>query len=216
MTVSPCAVGKCGYYEFHAVPLILTLGDYLLERSKFLRKLLFAHLAEVHIAVFVSVNGGKDDNRAVHIIELRMVSDIFVALGEYLRRNISVEPLMSRYFKSLCIALGLIVKLERFYVCRHGVVAELVYREPYAVCGHCVKAAQAHILYLFALIHCFPFAVNESLNPEILHLVADFFNQRGVYRASDFFEKFYIRTLFGSFYINCSVIYRYILVTGIF
>lgn len=192
------------------------MAIYLLERSKFLRKLLFAHLAEVHIAVFVSVNGGKDDNRAVHIIELRMVSDIFVALGEYLRRNISVEPLMSRYFKSLCIALGLIVKLERFYVCRHGVVAELVYREPYAVCGHCVKAAQAHILYLFALIHCFPFAVNESLNPEILHLVADFFNQRGVYRASDFFEKFYIRTLFGSFYINCSVIYRYILVTGIF
>ena len=34
----------------------------------------------------------------------------------------------------------------------------------------------------------------------------------GIYRASDFFEKFHIRTLFGSFYINCSVIYRYILV----
>lgn len=34
----------------------------------------------------------------------------------------------------------------------------------------------------------------------------------GIYRASDFFEKFHIRTIFGSFYINCSVIYRYILV----
>lgn len=34
----------------------------------------------------------------------------------------------------------------------------------------------------------------------------------GIYRASDFFEKFYIRTPFGSFYINCSVTYRYILV----
>lgn len=78
---------------------------------------------------------------------------------------------------------------------RHGVVAEFVYREPYAIRGHCVKAAQAHILYLFALIHVFSFAVNS-----------------GVYRASDFFEKFHIRTLFGSFYINCSVIYRYILV----
>lgn len=146
VTVAPCAVGKCGYYELHAVALILTLGDYFFERGQFLRKLLFAHLAEVHIAVFVPVNGGKDDNRAVHIIELRIVSGIFVALGEYLRRNISVEPLISRYFKSLCIALGLIVKLERFYVCRHGVVAELVYREPYAVCGHCVKAAHAHIM----------------------------------------------------------------------
>lgn len=34
----------------------------------------------------------------------------------------------------------------------------------------------------------------------------------GIYRASDFFEKFYIRIPFGSFYINCSVTYRYILV----
>ena len=34
----------------------------------------------------------------------------------------------------------------------------------------------------------------------------------GIYRASDFFEKFYIRTPFGSFYINCSVTYRCILV----
>lgn len=32
-----------------------------------------------------------------------------------------------------------------------------------------------------------------------------------IYRASDFFEKFYIRIPFGSFYINCSVTYRYIL-----
>lgn len=204
MTVFPCAVGKCGYYEFHAVALILTLGDYFFERGQFLRKLLFAHLAKVHIAVFVPVNGGKDDNRAVHIIELRIVSDIFVALGEYLRRNISVEPLMSRYFKSLCIALGLIVKLERFYVCRHGVVAEFVYREPYAVRGHCVKAAQAHILYLFALIHGFPFAVNGSLNSEILHLIADFFNQRGVYRASDFLKNF-ISGPFSVLFISIAV-----------
>lgn len=34
----------------------------------------------------------------------------------------------------------------------------------------------------------------------------------GIYRASDFFEKFHIRTPFGSFYINCIVTYRYILV----
>ena len=126
--------------DIHAVKVI-----FFHERSKFLRKLIFAHLAEVYIAVFIPVNGGKDDNCAVHIIELRIVSDIFVALGEYLRRNISVEPLISRYFKSLCIALGLIVKLEQFYVCRHGVVAEFVYREPYAIRGHCVKAAHAHI-----------------------------------------------------------------------
>ena len=191
VTVSPCAVGKCGYYELHAVALILTLGNYLFERGQFLRELFFAHLAEVHVAVFVPVNGGKDDNRAVHIIELRVASDIFVALGEYLRRNISVEPLISRYFKSLCVALGFIIKLERLYVCRHGVVAELVYREPYVVRGHLVKAAQAHILYLFALIHGFPFAVNKSLEPEILNLIADLFNQRGVYRA--FGGEFYLR-----------------------
>ena len=154
VTVVQCAVGKCGYYEPHAVALILALGDYFFERGQFLRKLLFAHLAKVHIAVFVPVNGGKDDNRAVHIIELRIVSDIFVAIGEYLCRNISVEPLISRYFKSLCIALGLIVKLERFYVCRHGVVAEFVYREPYAVRGHCVKAA-----------HIMPRRVGTNLSP---------------------------------------------------
>lgn len=37
----------------------------------------------------------------------------------------------------------------------------------------------------------------------------------GIYRASDFFEKFYIRAPCGSFYINCSVTYRYILSSGI-
>ena len=34
----------------------------------------------------------------------------------------------------------------------------------------------------------------------------------GMYCASDPFEKFHIRTPFGSFYISCSVTYRYILV----
>ena len=35
VTVAPCAVGKCGYYELHAVALILTLGDYFFGAVSF-------------------------------------------------------------------------------------------------------------------------------------------------------------------------------------
>lgn len=106
MPVAPCTVGKGGNYKLYSMTLILTIGDYLLERGYLLRKFFFARFAEVQFSVFIPVNRTKDYNGAVYIVELSVIFDIFPALSENLCRNISVESLISRHLKNVCARCG--------------------------------------------------------------------------------------------------------------
>lgn len=106
MPVAPCTVGKGGNYKLYSMTLILTIGDYLLERDYLLRKFFFARFAEVQFSVFIPVNRTKDYNGAVYIVELSVIFDIFLALSENLCRNISVESLISRHLKIVCARCG--------------------------------------------------------------------------------------------------------------